>query len=93
VQDKARTEIISRLRLVAGRLCRIHNFVETDTPCGHMLSQINIIQAELRVIKIQMLIYQINASKSTIQFDPSVDKRLAEVHRLLALYNLLIQST
>jgi DNA-binding FrmR family transcriptional regulator len=93
VQDEARAEIVSRLRLVAERLNRIHNLVEADSSCGQMLRQLNIIQAELRVIKIQLLNYQINASKSTIHFDPSVDNRLAEVHRLLALYNLLIQST
>ncbi len=91
--DEARTEIIRRLRAVGESLGCLQALIRDDAPCGQVLRQLCTVQTELQALKIRMLHCQVNASKSIIQFNPSADNRLAELHRLFDLYNTLIQST
>jgi DNA-binding FrmR family transcriptional regulator len=91
--DEERAEIIRRLRAVKENLGSLHALVETGAPCGQILHQLYAVQTELQTSKIRMLNCQINASQGIIQFNPSVNDRLAELHQLLDLYNTLIQST
>jgi DNA-binding FrmR family transcriptional regulator len=90
--DEERAEINRRLREVKESLSSLHAMVEAGAPRGQILRQIYAVQAEMQSIKIQMLICQVNACKSVIQFSPSVDNRLTELHRLFDLYNTMIQS-
>ena len=91
--DKARADIIRRLRAVDESLGCLYGLIEAGAPCGQVLRQLCAIQAELQALKIRMLNCQVSASKSIIQFNPSADNRLAELQRLFDLYNTLIQST
>jgi DNA-binding FrmR family transcriptional regulator len=93
MQGEERAEMIQRLRVVGESLCSIHALLQAGAPCGQVLHQLCTVQAELQALKIRMLNCQINASKNIIQFNPSANDRLAELHRLFDLYNTLIQST
>ena len=91
--DEERAEIDRRLDVVKERIGSLHALVEAGAPCGQILRQLCAIQGELQSIKIRMLTCQVNACKSVIQYSPSVNNRLTELHRLFDLYNTLIQST
>lgn len=93
MSDEERARIIRRLRAVGESLGCIQAQVEAGAPCGQVLNQLGAVQAEMQALKTRMLECQIRSSKRIIQFHPSVDHRLAELHRLIDLYNTLIQST
>ena len=79
-------ETARRLHTADDHLHDIIVLVEVDTPCGKVLSQLFALRAELQSLKIQLLNYQVNASKNIIQYDPCAAHRIAELRRLVNLY-------
>jgi DNA-binding FrmR family transcriptional regulator len=92
MSGEERAEFTRCLCAVGEHLGFLQALIEAGAPCGQVLRQLCAVRFELRSIKHQMLNCQINASKSILQFDPSVDNRLTELHRLINLYNTLLQT-
>lgn len=89
--DEEHAEIVRRLRTVGESLSHIYALAEAGAPCEQELCQLYAVQSELQALEIQILNRQIKASKNIIRFSSSRDNRLAELCRLLGIYNILIK--
>ena len=85
------SEVIQRLRCVAGHLNAVIEMTETGRPCEEVLHQLNAVQAALRVTGVKLILCQAQSSQEIILDSPSPQQRTLELKRLQSLYTTFMQ--
>lgn len=82
-------DIVRRLRSADGHLDAIIDMLEAGEPCEPIIHQLGAVQAALHAARARLLACQLRQSQEVIRLSPCAEDRVAEVTRLLVLYQLL----
>ena len=86
-------EIVRRLRSAGGHLDAIIGMVEAGESCEPILHQVGAVQAALHAAGARLLACQLRQSQDVIRHNPCAEDRVAEIARLIVLYQLLTKYT
>ncbi len=82
--------ILKRLRSAEGHLRAIIGMVETGQNCEKILHQLHAVEAALQASGRHLLHCQVKQSIDIVSQNHSLEKRTAEIERLVALYRFLL---
>ena len=89
MQADEQAEIVRRLRSARGHLGAIICMLEAGEPCEPVLHQLGAVQAALHAAGARLLACQLRHSQGVIRDSPCAEDLVAEIARLLVLYQLL----
>jgi DNA-binding FrmR family transcriptional regulator len=85
------SDIVRRLRCVAGHLNAVIEMAEAGQPCEQVLHQLGAVDAAIRVAGSKLIICQAESIRSVILNSASPKERFAELKHLQALYTIFLQ--
>jgi DNA-binding FrmR family transcriptional regulator len=92
MKSNQKSEIVRRLRCVAGHLNAVIEMAEADLPSEQVLHQLGAVEAAIHTAGSKLIIRQAQSSQSIILDSRSPKLRLAELKRLQSLYTIFLQT-
>jgi DNA-binding FrmR family transcriptional regulator len=82
--------ILKRLRSAEGHLVAVIGMVEAGQNCEKVLHQLHAVEAAIQASGRHLLHCQVQQSIEIVSQHPSLEKRSAEIERLVDLYRFLL---
>lgn len=82
--------ILKRLRSAEGHLSAVIGMVEAGQNCEKVLHQLHAVEAAIQASGRHLLHCQVQQSIEIVSQHPSLEKRSAEIERLVDLYRFLL---
>ena len=90
MQPEEKTVILTRLRSAEGHMRAVIGMVESGQNCEKILHQLHAVEAALQVTGLHLLQCQVEQSIEIVSQHPSLEKRNAEIERLIELYRFIL---
>ena len=87
------TAILKRLRSAEGHMRAVIGMVEKGQDCEKVLHQLHAVEAALQASGRHLLHCQVKQSIEIVSQHPSLEKRNAEIERLVDLYRFFLMFT
>jgi DNA-binding FrmR family transcriptional regulator len=91
MKSNQQSEIIRRLRCVAGHLNAVIEMAEAGQPCEQVLHQLGAVDAAIRMAGSRLIVCRAESISSIILDSASPKERFAELQHLQALYTIFLQ--